>query len=682
MPKRLSVSPEVHPGDAHAIRDATDRLIRRTRALAVVEAAGWAVAVGVVSRSFVVAAGVGACLAAWRWRRGGIAAVVRTVERIDPSSRNVFLTAHELLAGTLTTSAQVRARVLADAAAVVRRVDSAAVASSAAALRAVAAAALALGIATMPPLWRARVTELASAARARGAGSSSARVQPLRVRAMLHPPAYTGLKQVALEDPDRLQAIAGSTLVLAVESPADMITVDHDGAVATLGKGADRGFTYTSRLATTGFIVVAAAGTRRTIPVVVSPDALPSVTITAPARDLVYSSGDARIEFAARAADDFGLRSLRLRYTKVSGSGENFSFEDGEIPLALTRTTSREWSGGAVRTLADLHLQDGDTLVYRAVATDARDEDGAGSSDAFFIEVSKLGAAAGDAFTLPEEETRYALSQQMLIVKTERLQQRRPTLAAADVNEEALNLAVEQRMVRAEFVFMLGGEVENEEVEAEQSNELQEGRLQNRGQRDLRAATIAMSQAEKLLTAANLAGALGAERAAVAALQRAFARGRYILRALAARSALDLTRRLTGVVTGAAGWRRSVPDAPANRRAALLEDLLHGVSSLGGRGALEFAANARVLAEEAMRIDSSSAALRDVATELQRAAGSDDRDARTRAVATAARAAAAEAARAHADPTWDATTPAPRLEGAFAEAIARLKPSRSDRGKR
>ena len=85
------------------------------------------------------------------------------IERIDPSSRNVFLTAHELLAGALTTSEQVRARVLADAAAVVRRVDSAAVASSAAALRAVAAAALALGIATMPPLWRARVTELASA---------------------------------------------------------------------------------------------------------------------------------------------------------------------------------------------------------------------------------------------------------------------------------------------------------------------------------------------------------------------------------------------------------------------------------------------------------------------------------------------------------------------------------------
>src|SRR5206468_602748 len=134
--------------------------------------------------------------------------------------------------------------------------------------------------------------------------------------------------------------------------------------------------------------------------------------------------------------------------------------------------------------------------------------------------------------------------------------QRRAAMAADAITEEALNLAVEQRMIRAEFVFMLGGEVENEEVEAERSSELQEGRLQNRGQRDLRAATVAMSQAEKLLTGANTADALAAERAAVAALQRAFARDRYILRALGSRANLDPARRLTGDLTAAAGWVR------------------------------------------------------------------------------------------------------------------------------
>ena len=141
----------------------------------------------------------------------------------------------------------------------------------------------------------------------------------------------------------------------------------------------------------------------------------------------------------------------------------------------------------------------------------------------------------------------------MLIVKTERLHQRRASLPPAELAEQSLNLAVEQRMIRAEFVFMLGGEINDEEVEAEQSVELQAGRLQNRGQRDLRAATIAMSQAEKLLTGANTADALVAERAAVTALQRAFSRDRYILRALATRSQLDPARRLTGSLADAAG---------------------------------------------------------------------------------------------------------------------------------
>ena len=76
-------------------------------------------------------------------------------------------------------------------------------------------------------------------------------------------------------------------------------------------------------------------GARRTIPIVVSPDALPAVRLTAPGRDLVYAGGNPRIAFDARATDDFGLRSLVLRYTKVTGSGENYEFKEGEIPLTV-----------------------------------------------------------------------------------------------------------------------------------------------------------------------------------------------------------------------------------------------------------------------------------------------------------------------------------------------------------
>jgi hypothetical protein len=240
-------------------------------------------------------------------------------------------------------------------------------------------------------------------------------------------------------------------------------------------------------------------------------------------------------------------------------------------------------------------------------------------------------------------------------------------------------------MIRAEFVFMLGGEISDEEVEAEQSTELQAGRLQNRGQRDLRAATVAMSLAEKLLTGADTAAALTAERAAVAALQRAFTRDRYILRALATESQLDPTRRLTGSLSGARDWRRVPPDVPENRRAALLEDLLRGIAALLQPSPEAFRERALVLAEEAVRIDPASASLRETATGLQRAADAGgDRAARSVALSSAAAGATAEARRAHADATLVSPHVAPALSGAFADALAdaRIKGSPSFEGRR
>ena len=233
-----------------------------------------------------------------------------------------------------------------------------------------------------------------------------------------------------------------------------------------------------------------------------------------------------------------------------------------------------------------------------------------------------------------------------------------------------MNLAVEQRMIRAEFVFMLGGEINDEEVEAEQSVELQAGRLQNRGQRDLRSATIAMSQAEKSLTGTNTADALTAERAAVAALQRAFSRDRYILRAMATRSPLDPSRRLTGDLAEATGWRRTPPDAPANRRTTLLQDLLRGIAELVAVDPFS-PTRALVLAEEAIRIDSTSASLREAATQLQRAADAADPAARSQALAAAATAVALEARRAHAEAPLALPETAPALNGAFVDALRR-----------
>jgi len=642
---------------------------RRARALFAAELVAWAAAAAAVAFALTTVSGAAGgtriatiaavefatALAVGLGRRGSIArsAVIRAIERAHPASRNLILTTAELAAGELPAPRLIHARVLADAAAAARSVDIARAFPPTRTRRVLAAAAAAWLVAVVSTVWRHETVTVVQRLISASLTSSSSP----RVVATIQPPSYTGLPIRTLIDPAQIDAVEGSTATVVMGS---------DTTRATLQK--------------TGYITIGEGDRRRTIPVVVSPDALPSVRLTAPGRDLVYAGGNARIAFDARATDDFGLRSLALQYTKVSGSGENFTFKDGTIPLDVAKASAREWIGRVSRSLAELDLKDGDVLVYRAVAADGRPGDGTASSDAFLIEVSKLGVAAGDAFTLPDEETRYALSQQMLIVKTERLQQRRGALAPAAVTEEALNLAVEQRMIRAEIVFMLGGEVENEEVEAEQSNELQEGRLQNRGQRDLRAATVAMSQAEKLLTATNTAEALVAERAAVAALQRAFARNRYILRALATRSQLDVTRRLTGNLSEARDWRRAPASAPPNRRAALLQDVLRGISDLRSGTPT----HARVLAEEAIRIDPASAELRRAATELQRAADADsDATAFARAIAAAASAVIAEARRSQAGAPVDASAPAPDLTGAYVDALnARLKGSRSFEGRR
>ena len=77
-------------------------------------------------------------------------------------------------------------------------------------------------------------------------------------------------------------------------------------------------------------------------------------------------------------------------------------------------------------------------------------------------------------------------------------------------------------MVRAEVVFLSGGEVQDEVEEAEQSHELQEGRLENAGRAEMLKAINEMSRAEVLLNGGDTARALDSERAALASLQRAF----------------------------------------------------------------------------------------------------------------------------------------------------------------
>jgi hypothetical protein len=220
-------------------------------------------------------------------------------------------------------------------------------------------------------------------------------------------------------------------------------------------------------------------------------------------------------------------------------------------------------------------------------------------------------------------EGRHALSQQMIVVKIERLRARERSLDRAALAEETAAIAAEQRAVRGNFVFLMGGHVEDEEAEAEQSSDIQEGRLQNSARREISSAIDLMSRSEQGLSAMDTGAALPPARMAVAALQRAFGRSRYILRALPSRSRIDPARRLTGDLSRASAWKRVLFAHEGDRREQAERDLLAMLMRLTAGQAPGRRASAALigtLAEEALAIDPTRREWQQIARDLEAAA--------------------------------------------------------------
>ena len=125
-----------------------------------------------------------------------------------------------------------------------------------------------------------------------------------------------------MTDPPRIEGPQGSTLTLAIESAATAVAVEQDGASNTLARDREGRFTANLTLTKTGYLVVTAGDRSRTIPVVVSPDALPNVRITVPGRDLVYRLG-------TRAS-----RSTRARPTIMASDRSRFTTRRCRVPAS------------------------------------------------------------------------------------------------------------------------------------------------------------------------------------------------------------------------------------------------------------------------------------------------------------------------------------------------------------
>lgn len=573
-----------------------------------------------ISGAVVIAIAVSICLM-FRWRRQRtLPWLARHIETLRPRCRNLIVTAEELHRHPERASSWMSATVMERASQVVddlRPVD------VAPARQAVVAALIAVtvGMAALvaPPVDRV-ASSVASVARS--VGNRAARDASGRIVVIVRPPAYAQAQDKTLTDPQRLDVLQGSLLTLGMEGSGSRRVRFGAKALGVLTAG---GGTLEMSARDSGYFAIEPTdGDGRTLIVLsVTRDHAPSVRVEHPARDLLLPDAGRSIAVTVSATDDLGLGSLELRYMKMSGAGEQFQFNEGTIPLRPERGSPREWRAHTELALPRLQLAPGDAIVYRAVATDRRPRaEGLGASETFFIEIQGPGQASVEGVDLPPDEDRYAFSQQMIVQKIERLQARvRAGGVEAGVEAGAALIAAEQRTVRAYFVFLMGGHVEDEEEEAAQSTEISEGRLLNTARRDINAAIRDMTRAEQALTAVNMGAALTAARSAVNALQRAFGRSRYFLRTLATRSRVDPSRRLTGNLSAASDWSRDRGTATpvgGNPARSVLGELLD-LSNAVATGSLRDPAALDRLAERALAVDPSSSIWQDVSQRLLRA---------------------------------------------------------------
>jgi hypothetical protein len=653
---------------------------RRLNLQAATRAASVGIAAGVIpfiiTRRLWVAAVFTAVAATSSWwfsrrRRRHPAALLET--RVT-GCRNLLITAEALLEGRLHAKPEVKSVVLEDAARCAERI-------SPAALWPWLRPAMGLGIAAA--LWvvavmvpQGRLTDLVPGVIT---AASTPSVDSVEVVAI--PPGYSGRPRETFLNPDRISVLAGSRVRLTIKADAAVVALE---TIANRQQAVRAGSDFIAEAVVTsdGFLAVipssedGRAGARRLIGVTALPDRAPEVRLTEPGKDMfLRDAATAPLSVRLQAEDDIGLRSVKLAYTKVAGAGESFTFTEGEAPVTVTRTNERQWTASGVLPLDTMNLDLGDMVVYRAVALDSRPGSLPVESDAFIIEIVSAGDAMAEGFSIDDRQDKYALSQQMVIIKTERLLAKAASLSKEAMLEEALNIAAEQRSVRAEIVFMMGGEFEDEAVEAEHEHEIAEGRTDNSGRADLGRATRAMSRAAAQLTDVDLKTALVSERTALAAMQRALSRRRFILRTLTQRGQIDDTRRLQGKIAGLGSGARTVAPSATSGLVTAARQALLAVMEVSRQSSLTTAHASQLSAAAAglLAVDGRGAPVVDVASRLTSAAeaiaaGTPDvaqralSDATTRLIAIAS----AELATA---PSAPANRETARLRGAVADAL-------------
>ena len=434
-----------------------------------------------------------------------------------------------------------------------------------------------------------------------------------RLAATVRSPAYAGGQVVRVESPASIGALVGSTVILEAPGSGEGVTVDAEDQPIPVQRAGAAWRTAVTVGARPTVIRLRQGSVERLVALEPRPDSVPIVRLLFPTRDTVVRAARGVLRLSAEAHDDIGLATAAFEYIVSSGEGESFKFKSGTLG-ARRIDAGRDANIGASLGLDQLALKPGDIVHLRAVARDGNNVSGpgAGASETRVLRVARAGEYDSIAVEAapPSEGDKSAISQRMLIMLTEALEKRRPTLARETLLSESRQIARDETRLRkrvGDIIFQrLGNNPTGEEgrnpddapasdstVPASDSARaaLLRAASAATGNRDeildfegdetpvvainrpLLEAYNAMWEAGRELEQGETGRALPPMRRALAAIQRARQAERIYLRGKPPAVVVDLARvRLTGKDHGAANTRlpRRPMDPAAARRAERL----------------------------------------------------------------------------------------------------------------
>ena len=338
---------------------------------------------------------------------------------------------------------------------------------------AVATVSLALILLLLPAGAVARVT-LPASGDALSRARARSRANPLAtVVVRVSPPAYSGLRDESFDNPASVRALVGSAVRVEgfAGDGAVAATVGDSGRKAEAVTAGDRWTLALVMPASPAAVRLRAGAHERLLVLEPAPDSSPVVVLTLPARDSILRTPSGQIRLAATATDDYGLASGAFELIVSSGSGENFTFKTRTLGAATF--SSRAGDLSATLALDSIGLQPGDMLHIRAVARDRNNVTGpgVGTSDTRTLRIARpdeYDSVAVDPAPPPEAE-KNALSQRMLLMLAQALEQKRSKISHTTLVGESRAIAVDQTRLRkrvGQIVFTRLGEDTGEEGDA------------------------------------------------------------------------------------------------------------------------------------------------------------------------------------------------------------------------